>query len=122
MDRVTNLAAFHPHMPRLSPLSRPVQNLAQPFHDSAAAFEPRMYAWRWRFATFAPALVTTCGVGFVLLDWFRSGGVGWVEVLLVGLICLMFFWIAFSVSTATAGIVASKLPAPRAARPGPASR
>jgi len=93
-------------MPPRTPLARPIQDLGAPYHDANAP--PRDgtgHARAWRLATFVPAILTTLLLAGAFLDWFRSGGITPTEIALTGLVTVTFFWVAFSVATATVGIV-----------------
>lgn len=108
-------------MPPRAPLARVVQDLRAPFAGPVRRLTPSRSAG-WRFAVFAPAIGTTLALIAVFLDWFRPGGLGAVEVILTLLIGLTFFWIAQSVSLASAGLVALLRPSPAPPAKGPALR
>jgi len=92
-------------MPPQTPLEFPVQNLRAAYTDQNAPALPGSLATYWRIAAFVPAIVTTFLLTMVFIDWFGAGGLSWVEIMLISLICLSFFWISFSVSTATVGLI-----------------
>ncbi len=94
-------------MPVRAPLSRPIQDFRTPYTDDNAQTLERRGPIMWRLLTFLPALVTTVALAVVFLRWFETGGVTGTEVALTILVALTFFWIAFSVSTATVGILVS---------------
>ena len=109
-----DLNAPFPHKPALmpprAPLARPIQDLATPFADSNAPGAPKdtskdREAFIWRLVTFLPTLAMTLGLGATFLNWFQSGGLTGTEIALTVLIMVTFFWIAFSVCTATVGII-----------------
>ena len=98
---------IHDLMPAPAPLARPIQNLRAPYRDSNA---PRgnsrdTEALIWRLVTFLPAIAMTLGLGATFMNWFQSGGLTATEIALTALIMITFFWIAFSVCTATVGII-----------------
>jgi len=102
---MTALKPLNRLMPPPCPLARPIQSLGRRFRDPAApaALPPRRIALA-RLSAFVPPLLVTLALGDVFLKWFRPGGIGLVEVVLVTLICLTFVWIALSVSSALVGI------------------
>jgi len=108
-------------MPVRAPLSRPIQDFRTPYTDDNAQRFDRKAPVLWRLVTFLPALVTTVLLSVVFLQWFETGGVTATEIVLTILVALTFFWIAFSVSTATVGIFVSLFSRtkqmPRTARP-----
>ena len=108
-------------MPARAPLSRPIQDFRTPYTDANAGRLERRGPIMWRLLTFLPAVLTTALLAFVFLRWFETGGVTGTEVALTILVALTFFWIAFSVSTATVGILVSLFArtkqASRSARP-----
>ena len=109
-------------MPARAPLARTAQNLRARFHDPRAAALPPARAGLWRLAAFVPAAATTFLLVGVFLDWFRPDGLRGIEVFLVSLIGLTFFWIAFSVSTASVGILSLLVARPAyPAKPCPAT-
>ncbi|MFN6979910.1 MAG: glucans biosynthesis glucosyltransferase MdoH, partial [Gemmobacter sp.] len=104
------------HRPdRDAPLAMPAQDFERPFRDPAAPPLPPSGAGPWRLAVFAPTAAATLVLALAFADWFRPGGVGWVEPVMIALVCLSFFWIALSVSTAAAGLAAMARPAASAA-------
>jgi membrane glycosyltransferase len=92
-------------MPPPTPLAFPVQNLRAPYTDQNAPALPGSLATLWRVVAFVPAIVTTLLLSMVFLDWFGAQGLSWIEVILTSLISISFFWISFSVSTATVGLI-----------------
>lgn len=104
--------------PPETPLAFVAQNLGHGYRDRRAP------GWRferapvlWRLAVFAPAAVATGALGVALASWLSDGGMSGLEMGLVGLVCLTFFWISLSVSTATAGLlrtVRERAPTPAA--------
>lgn len=108
------------HMPPEAPLARPIQDLAAHYRDTSAPDLPPLpsRAGLWRAATFLPALVITLCVMAAFTDWFSLGGISGLEILLIGLIAVTFFWISLSVATVSVGIANLLRPAPeRASRP-----
>ncbi|MEM9850497.1 MAG: glucans biosynthesis glucosyltransferase MdoH [Pseudomonadota bacterium] len=101
-------------MPPPAPLAHPVQDLGRPYRDGAApGVRGRQgIAW-WRIATFAPAVIVTGLLIAAFTDWFAMGGISPLEGVLIGLIAVTFFWICFSLSTVTVGIVNLLVERPR---------
>ena len=97
--------AFEPLMPPEVPLERPIQNFRKSYRDQSA---PSLRAANglvgWRLATFLPAILTTTALIAAFTDWFAIGGLSWIEITLIGLIAVTFFWISLSVSTVTVGL------------------
>ncbi|WP_424930193.1 glucans biosynthesis glucosyltransferase MdoH [Amaricoccus tamworthensis] len=94
-----------PLMPPERPLPRPIQKLNRPYRDSRAPeMKQGLGVTLWRLAIFLPAVVLTGALIATFADWFGSGGLRALEVILISLIALTFFWIALSVSTVVAGI------------------
>lgn len=110
-------------MPPRQPLARPIQSLGRRYRDPAAAdcLPPRPVRAA-RLIAFVPPVLVTLALGDAFLDWFRPGGLGGVEIVLITLICLTFVWIALSVASAVVGIIAlsRRRPAPAPA-PAPAT-
>lgn len=105
MDGVT-VQQCGAHMPPRAPLARPIQELKQPYRDSAApSLSDRPKALRWRLLTFIPAILTTLGVIAALSNWFVMDGLSLLEGAILLLIVITFFWIALSLSTATLGVL-----------------
>jgi len=94
-------------MPPEQPLGLPLQDFGRDFRDRAApGARVGGKVWLSRLLTFAPASLTTLGISAAFYDWFSVGGLNWLEMLLITLVALTFFWIALSVSTATLGFFA----------------
>ncbi|WP_232820723.1 glucans biosynthesis glucosyltransferase MdoH [Thalassobius sp. I31.1] len=92
-------------MPPPAPLQMPVQNLRAHFGDADAPGWRRTRARLWKYATFPPAILTTTLLLSAFTDWLATGGLGWLEYLLITLVGITFFWISLSVSTATLGLL-----------------
>ncbi len=93
-------------MPPQSPLSMPAQNFKADFEDSKApGTQTLRWVHLWRVLAFGPAILATLGLTWVIHGWFADQGVSAVEGVLLALICFNFFWIAFTVSTVTLGLV-----------------
>jgi len=92
-------------MPPETRLARPIQALDQPHRDAAApgASDHAMTRW-WRVMAFAPAVMITVAVAMAIVDWFSMAGLYPLEITIVGLITVTFFWIALSLSTTLVGI------------------
>ena len=107
MDGVEfELVKGHDTMPDWMPLQHPDQDFAAPHRDaSAPVWTPPLRIWATRALTLIAALATTFGMSLALGDWLAMGGLGWVEIALIALVCFTFFWICFGVSTATVGLL-----------------
>jgi membrane glycosyltransferase len=93
-------------MPPEGPLHRPIQNLGAHYRDEAAPGVARNPATGlWRIAIFLPAVLSTAVLVAAFADWFGPNGIHAVEVSLIALVAITFFWIALSVSTVTVGII-----------------
>ncbi|MEO0343600.1 MAG: glucans biosynthesis glucosyltransferase MdoH [Pseudomonadota bacterium] len=68
-----------------------------------------------RLAAFGPALLMTALLTFAIANWLSRGGFTNLEMLVVALIALTFFWVSLSVSTVVLGLAARVL-YPRFAR------
>lgn len=93
-------------MPERNPIVMPQQDFDTPYHDTHAPIwirNPRN--WISRSFTFGPAFLTTGLLLAAFTDWLAVGGIGLLEVFLIVLVALTFFWISLSVSTATVGLV-----------------
>ncbi len=105
-------------MPGRAPLQMPTQNLRAAYSDAHAPGWRRTRARLWKFATFLPAALTTGLLLAAFTDWLSTGGLGWLEYLLISLVGLTFFWISLSVATASLGLLGLWL---KSARPRPDS-
>ncbi len=104
MDGVTHLPTSA-QMPPLAPLARPIQNLDQPYSDSAAPDWIGKSQTLWfRLAAFLPAVAATCALIFAFGDWFAMDGFVPLEAGIIALVAFTFFWISLSVSTAVLGV------------------
>lgn len=104
MDRLTPFPSSA-HMPPPSPMAHPVQSLSRAHRDSRApGWAPLRHIWWRRAAAFLPAIATTGGLGMAFADWLSSGGMWWLEWVLLALVVVTFFWIALAVGTATLGL------------------
>jgi membrane glycosyltransferase len=92
-------------MPPQVPLEFPTQDLRAPYTDRNAPALPVSLATYWRIAAFVPAIVTTVLLSMVFLHWFSAQGLSSIEIILTALISLSFFWICFSLSTASVGLI-----------------
>ncbi|MEM1387164.1 MAG: glucans biosynthesis glucosyltransferase MdoH [Pseudomonadota bacterium] len=65
--------------------------------------------WReqaWRVAAFAPAFGFTALMAVGIGTWLASeGGVGALEIAVIGLVCFTFLWVSLSVSTVAIGLL-----------------
>ncbi|WP_342078796.1 glucans biosynthesis glucosyltransferase MdoH [Yoonia sp. SS1-5] len=92
-------------MPPEVPLARPIQVLNKPHRDETAPGGMDLAATRWwRLFAFAPAIVITGLVVSMIADWFAMAGLYPLEIAIIGLITVTFFWIALSVSTTLVGV------------------
>lgn len=92
-------------MPSENPLDMPEQDFSTPFHDETAPnTAPEQQATLWRWLSFAPAVVLTAALGWVMQGWFVDDGVTLLEGILLTLIVFNFFWISFSVTTVLLGL------------------
>ncbi len=92
-------------MPPEAPLARPIQILDRPHQDcSAPGVAGRSATFWWRILTFVPALLITSGIVAMIADWFAMAGLYPLEIAIIVLIALTFFWIAFSLSTSAVGV------------------
>ncbi|NCQ23450.1 MAG: glucans biosynthesis glucosyltransferase MdoH [Rhodobacteraceae bacterium CG17_big_fil_post_rev_8_21_14_2_50_63_15] len=92
-------------MPPHSPLDNPVQDLWRAFHDpNAPGWQRASHIWRRRAAAFLPAVLTTGVLAWVFADWLSTGGIWWLEWVLLALVVMTFFWIALALGTATLGL------------------
>ncbi len=106
MTYITPIRERDRQMPAAMPLAQRVQPLHRTFHDADApvwAVSPHT-GW-WRLAVFVPAVLATVAIAAAMVDWVAPGGVGGLEMLIVGLVTLNFFWICLGVSTALAGLL-----------------
>lgn len=93
------------HMPAESPLKSPVQDLWRPYHDpNAPALRNATPIWQKRAAAFLPAMLTTGLLAWAFQDWLSTGGMWWLEWVLLALVVVTFFWIALALGTATLGL------------------
>ncbi len=92
-------------MPPECPLQMPTQDFTQAFCDQNAPgpLQQKSVAL-WRLMVFAPALLATFVLAFVMKGWFAADGFMALEILLLVLIAFNFFWITFSVSTVLLGL------------------
>ena len=84
-------------MPPEAPLAMPAQDFASEFRDGNAPgteAPARLAIWRW--LAFAPAVVGTAGLTWVMQDWFSDQGFSTLEIVLLTLIAFNFFWICFT--------------------------
>ena len=72
-------------------------------------------ALSWRVGVLVASLALTAGTVATFADGLRPGGLHALELLLLGLLSLTFFWIAFSAAVSIAGT--ARLRRPHAARP-----
>lgn len=106
-------------MPPRAPVAMPMQDFHKDFHDkNAPGTAPVRQIGLWRLMAFSPAIVATLALTWVIRGWFADQGITAIEALLLVLICFNFFWIAFTVSTVTLGLV-SLARRETKARPGP---
>lgn len=102
-----------PHIlipPPQTPLAMPPQALNQAPNAPRLAPDSRAVQAA-RLFVFGFAGTTTAALGAVMHDWFKLGGLGWVELAIMVCGVLAAFWIAMSVATAVLGCL------PRRARP-----
>ncbi len=104
MDRLTAFPSSA-HMPPPSPMAHPVQSLRRAQRDPRApGWVPVRGIWWRRAAVFLPAIATTGALGMVFADWLSTGGMWWLEWVLLALVVVTFFWIALALGTATLGL------------------
>lgn len=104
MDRLTAFPAAGV-MPPPSPLASPVQDLWRAYRDpNAPEWRPASRIWGRRAAAFLPAVATTALLGWAFADWLSTGGMWWLEWVLLAFVVVTFFWIALAVGTATLGL------------------
>ncbi|MEM8750844.1 MAG: hypothetical protein AAGF28_11110 [Pseudomonadota bacterium] len=102
-------------MPACAPLAMPTQDLSRPFAGDTAGPLRNDVASRpsvlfFRLATFVPAFVTVAALMLIMVDWFSTDGVNFVEGSLMSLVGFSSFWIAFSVSSAILGFFSRSKP------------
>lgn len=91
-------------MPPAAPLAMPEQDFSTaPPAPLVVAEDARSPFWRW--AVFAPAVITTAVMIWALHGLFETGGMSALEYVLLTLIGLTFVWVTLSVSTVTVGLV-----------------
>ncbi len=103
----------HPQVPLVSgtalseALAMPDQDLAAGFRDPAApAIRPEPSVATTRAFVFGVAIATTVGLATAFLNWFLSDArLTSVELVLTGVSCFTFFWVAMSVATALLGLI-----------------
>ena len=106
-------------MPPLAPLASQPQVFSKSHRDPAAPeAEQIVGTWVFRAWTFGPALVMTVALVAILFDWFREGGFGVAEVILMGLVAYSTFWIALSAASAILGVFTPRITEQRAPSPG----
>ncbi len=111
---MTTVTRLEPDMPPEAPLEMPGQDFGKRFLDDAAPPRGRVSGF-WRWAAFLPALLTTVVLIGLFTDAFSMDGLSLTEGALITLIAFSFFWIAFTVSTATVGLIRARVtpePAP----------
>ncbi|WP_164659869.1 glucans biosynthesis glucosyltransferase MdoH [Tropicibacter sp. Alg240-R139] len=102
-------------VPPEAPLAMPEQDFGAAFRDAdAPETRQAVGVGGWRFLAFAPALVATLGLLWLMQDWFSDEGISVIEGTLLALISFNFFWIAFTVSTVSIGLVSLSRQAPSA--------
>ena len=96
----------HPYMPPQSVLAMPVQDFRQGYAGDPAP-ETRGHKRRRlaKFATFFPALLTTVLLLVAFTDWLSIGGIGILEMVLIALVGMTFFWVCLAVNTSTIGLL-----------------
>lgn len=92
-------------MPPQVPLARPIQALNKPHRDQTApgATDRATTIW-WRVFAFVPAFAVTAIVISMIVDWFAMAGLYPLEMAIIALITITFFWIALSLSTTIVGV------------------
>ncbi len=106
-------------MPPLALLASEPQNFSKSHSDpQAPTAEQIAGTWVFRAWTFGPALIMTVALIAILFDWFREGGFGLAEIVLMGLVAYSTFWIALSAASAILGIFTPKITELRSSSPG----
>ncbi|PUB16253.1 glucans biosynthesis glucosyltransferase MdoH [Yoonia sediminilitoris] len=92
-------------MPPQVPLARPIQALNKPHKDQTAPGSvDRTTTFWWRIFAFLPAFAVTTAVVTMIVNWFAMAGLYPVEIAIIALITVTFFWVALSVSTSVVGV------------------
>lgn len=91
-------------MPPKAPLEMTAQDLrrhsaAQTVHRSG---QP---STGWRAAVFVPALIATATLLAAIHGWLSTGGMSWLEYMLLALVGTMFVWVSLAVSTVVVGLL-----------------
>jgi membrane glycosyltransferase len=99
-----------------APLDMPDQDFRRSFRDPAAVALPRQpRVVLARIFSLLLAAGMTLALGSAFADWFVTDGrLTAVEVLLTGLTCFTFFWVALSVATALLGLLYRRADVPGA--------